>query len=278
MALGWLFGDIFVGHIHKVASLIGFLLLLYVGGSMILGAVKNEDEHAFRLAETEGKQKSAAAQSLLDAIAKESIRDFETQTIQSGAVYRSAVIMQVAFSVIGILVAIVIVSLVLRSITRNLNHIIGELTGSSTQVSSAASAIASSSSSLAESARDQAGQLQDTSSTLAQMAATTRQNAESAERSSQTTRATVGLVESGAGAVRAPVGLRVGGVDGFPWNQSVLTPKAARTAKNGSAQRTSSPKNSNACGSAWQMGKLKSRSRNVFKNTFIWWRTRTALS
>lgn len=42
MALGWLFGDIFVGHIHKVASLIGFLLLLYVGGSMILGAVKNE--------------------------------------------------------------------------------------------------------------------------------------------------------------------------------------------------------------------------------------------
>ena len=44
MALGWLFGDIIVGHIHKVASLIGFLLLLYVGGSMILGAVKNEDE------------------------------------------------------------------------------------------------------------------------------------------------------------------------------------------------------------------------------------------
>ena len=35
----------------------------------------------------------------------------------------------------------------------------------------------------------------------------------------------------GAGAVRAPVGLRVGGVDGFPWNQSVLTPKAARTAR-----------------------------------------------
>ena len=40
MAMGWLFGDIFVGHIHKVASLIGFLLLLYVGGSMILEAVK----------------------------------------------------------------------------------------------------------------------------------------------------------------------------------------------------------------------------------------------
>lgn len=44
MALGWLFGDLFVGHIQKIASLIGFLLLLYVGGSMILEAVRNEDE------------------------------------------------------------------------------------------------------------------------------------------------------------------------------------------------------------------------------------------
>lgn len=44
MAMGWLFGDIFVGHIDKVASLIGFLLLLYVGGSIILEAVRNENE------------------------------------------------------------------------------------------------------------------------------------------------------------------------------------------------------------------------------------------
>jgi hypothetical protein len=35
----------------------------------------------------------------------------------------------------------------------------------------------------------------------------------------------------GAGAVRAPVGLRVGGADGFPWNQPVWTPKAASAAK-----------------------------------------------
>ncbi len=44
MALGWLFGDIFVGHIQKIAGLVGFLLLLYVGGSMILEAVKSETE------------------------------------------------------------------------------------------------------------------------------------------------------------------------------------------------------------------------------------------
>ncbi len=44
MALGWAFGDIFAGYVQKLANVIGFLLLLYVGGSMILEAVKGESE------------------------------------------------------------------------------------------------------------------------------------------------------------------------------------------------------------------------------------------
>ena len=39
---GWLFGDLFVGFVGKLAPVIGFLLLLYVGGSMIVSAWKNE--------------------------------------------------------------------------------------------------------------------------------------------------------------------------------------------------------------------------------------------
>ncbi|MBR5660707.1 MAG: manganese efflux pump [Bacteroidales bacterium] len=40
--LGWLFGDLFVGFVGKLAPVIGFLLLLYVGGSMLLSAWKDE--------------------------------------------------------------------------------------------------------------------------------------------------------------------------------------------------------------------------------------------
>ena len=40
--LGWLFGDLFVGMVGKLAPVIGFLLLLYVGGSMLLSAWRNE--------------------------------------------------------------------------------------------------------------------------------------------------------------------------------------------------------------------------------------------
>lgn len=42
MLFGWLFGDIFVGAIEKAAGIIGFLLLLYVGGSMILEAIRGK--------------------------------------------------------------------------------------------------------------------------------------------------------------------------------------------------------------------------------------------
>ena len=41
---GYFFGDLFVGYVEKFAHWIGFLLLLYVGGSMILEAIKGEEE------------------------------------------------------------------------------------------------------------------------------------------------------------------------------------------------------------------------------------------
>ena len=54
-----------------------------------------------------------------------------------------------------------------------------------------------------------------------------------------------------------------------PGQINFVFPKAASTAKNGSAQRTSSPKYSKACGSALQIGKPSGRSRTAFRNTVI---------
>lgn len=44
MFLGWLFGDAFIGAVEKIADVIGFLMLLYVGGSMVLEAVRGESQ------------------------------------------------------------------------------------------------------------------------------------------------------------------------------------------------------------------------------------------
>lgn len=49
---GWLFGNLFVGFVEKIADIVGFLLLLYVGGSMCLDGIRGKDEirnlHGFR--------------------------------------------------------------------------------------------------------------------------------------------------------------------------------------------------------------------------------------
>ena len=44
LSAGYFFGDLFVGYVEKFAHWIGFLLLFYVGGSMILEAIKGEEE------------------------------------------------------------------------------------------------------------------------------------------------------------------------------------------------------------------------------------------
>lgn len=41
---GWAFGNIFVGFVYKAAHIIGFLLLLYVGGSMLIEGIKGEQD------------------------------------------------------------------------------------------------------------------------------------------------------------------------------------------------------------------------------------------
>ena len=46
LLLGYGFGDIFVGYVEKIAHVIGFLLLLYVGGSMLKeGIAKDAEAH-----------------------------------------------------------------------------------------------------------------------------------------------------------------------------------------------------------------------------------------
>lgn len=41
---GWAFGSIFVGFVSKISHIIGFLLLAYVGGSMLIEGIKGEED------------------------------------------------------------------------------------------------------------------------------------------------------------------------------------------------------------------------------------------
>lgn len=43
---GYFLGDLAVAYVYKISHLIGFLLLLYVGGSMLVSGFKKHTEHA----------------------------------------------------------------------------------------------------------------------------------------------------------------------------------------------------------------------------------------
>ena len=44
LAVGWAFGYLFVGLVEKVSHVIAFLLLLYVGGSMLIEGIRGKEE------------------------------------------------------------------------------------------------------------------------------------------------------------------------------------------------------------------------------------------
>lgn len=44
LVAGWAFGELFVGLLGKAVKLVGFLLLLYVGGSMLYSAIAGKEE------------------------------------------------------------------------------------------------------------------------------------------------------------------------------------------------------------------------------------------
>ena len=44
LLVGWMFGNLFVGLISKISHIVGFLLLLYVGGTMLIEGIKGEED------------------------------------------------------------------------------------------------------------------------------------------------------------------------------------------------------------------------------------------
>ena len=44
LLVGWAFGHLFVGLVEKISHVLAFLLLLYVGGSMLVEGIKGEEE------------------------------------------------------------------------------------------------------------------------------------------------------------------------------------------------------------------------------------------
>jgi methyl-accepting chemotaxis protein len=124
------------------------------------------------------------------------------ETLAAGAQTRQAAISSVigwsaGIGGITLFVTILVALIIIRSITRPLNHAIAGLNEGSQQVTDAAAQVASASQHLASGASEQASSLEETSSALEQMAAMTRQSAENARQANDLAGNARGSAQSG---------------------------------------------------------------------------------
>jgi methyl-accepting chemotaxis protein len=91
---------------------------------------------------------------------------------------------------IVLLLGIFLAILIIRSITRPINHVVKGLAVSAAHIASASGQVSSSSEQLAEGSSEQAASIEETSSSLEEMASMTRQNASNAEQANHLMTAT----------------------------------------------------------------------------------------
>ncbi len=96
---GYFFGDLFVGYVERFAHWIGFLLLLYVGGSMILEALRGKEE-AHDLDGIRNILVASVATSI-DALAVGISLSMDLESVQSALLKAAAVLVMTIISVVA---------------------------------------------------------------------------------------------------------------------------------------------------------------------------------
>jgi methyl-accepting chemotaxis protein len=107
--------------------------------------------------------------------------------------------LMVTLAIAGIFLGMLFSSIIVKGVSRVLNHVAGALDDGSNQVSSAASQVSSSSQSLAEGASEQASSLEETGSSLEEMTSMTKRNAENAKQANELARQAREAADKGVG-------------------------------------------------------------------------------
>jgi methyl-accepting chemotaxis protein len=134
-------------------------------------------------AEMEGNLKNSIKPltTTLERVVKEVIRpEKEEKVVAAAAVQRQVEIISILLGTAVIVIGVLLSYVVIRAITRPLNHAIAQIFDGSDHVSSAATQVAAASQQMADASSRQAASIEETSSSLEEMSAMTKQNADHA--------------------------------------------------------------------------------------------------
>ena len=115
--------------------------------------------------------------------------------------YNSARVVLLAVTGIGAVLALILAWLTVSRLARRLAGVIEDLSVRSADLERISAEISGASNSLAEASSEQAASLEETSATLEEMSSMTRSNAENANLTSQSTKQTIDLINSGGRTV-----------------------------------------------------------------------------
>lgn len=148
-------------------------------------ALKGENQKAFRLADSKGKELINSFDAALNEVVDTNQKEMEAETKRTDDVYEQAKRTMIFVSCFAILIAGLLGYFILRAVNKAINRVIEELSNNSEQVSVAARQISESSQELSQAATEQASSLEETSSAVEEISSMVRRNAENANSSAQ---------------------------------------------------------------------------------------------
>lgn len=126
------------------------------------------------------KTKFEEMRDFLDKLTQINLKNAEAAHLNAKATYHATLFTLLGVVGVGLLVALFLMWIIGRGVTKPLRAVIDGLTVASDQVASGSSQVSTSSQKLSEGAAEQAASIEETSSSLEEMASMTRQNADNA--------------------------------------------------------------------------------------------------
>ncbi len=164
--------------------------------------LKHENAAAQTLSATRGRTAVDKAEAILEELVNMNNAAMAETAQNTDRQYNVTRWTLILGSAVGIILAIIIASIIIRGIAHGVLNVADGLKAGAGQTASASGQVSSASQSLAQGASEQASNLEETSSSMEEMASMTRQNADNANKANGLMQASRGQVAHGVEAMK----------------------------------------------------------------------------
>ncbi|WP_413586207.1 methyl-accepting chemotaxis protein [Bdellovibrio sp. HCB274] len=154
-------------------------------------------EHAEKISLTENKALRHSGEKVIDSTVERNEKNMQLEVVKMEESYKEARTVMILVSFISILLGGAIGGVVLMSLSKSINEVIGNLSSSSKEVSGASTQIATAATELSQSTTEQAASLEESVATIEELTSMIKLNAENASSAAKLSSQTSELAKRG---------------------------------------------------------------------------------